>query len=222
MPGIPYATLSGIPVVAMRLTVPYSNIWHADVVLDRVIPPVVPGPQVLQFAGSAYTCSYVRTIDFAGQRASRMVGGLGGWRKSVLPRQYSSPAGVATAMVLADLALQVGEPTPILGPLVPPTLGTGWCRQGGLASIVLRQILGDGWYLDFTGLVQAAARVPTPVVMPFAAEDVAGAEGLYTILTETPSEWVPGAVFVGTVVQGTVNRVTYVLREGKLSLEVLV
>ena len=216
-----FADLSGIPIVRAKLDIPLTGIWMADVKLDRAVGPALTGPQVLTLAGSQWVCSPLRAIDFTGTREGRLVGGQGGWRTSVPALEYASPSGVPTALVLSDVAGTVREIPPVLSPTVPATLGQYWCRQAALASLVLWQILGSGWYMDPTGAVQTAPRFPTLIPSPFYATAVDGCVGRYEIATEFPADWVPGATFLGPTVSGTVSRVMHILEAGSLRTEVL-
>ena len=214
-----FATLSGIPIYKGRITWPYAGIWHADLVLSTATD--ISGPQVLMLDTKPWVCAYVRAVDFSGERGVRVVGGSGGWRTTIPAKQYGQ--GVVTTLhVLTDAALAAKEIPPVLGPLVPLTVGSGYCRPNDAASFVLQEFLGDGWWLDSTGTVQASQRLPTPIVSPFTALQVEGAAGRYTIGTESPNDWLPGATFVGPTVSGTVNRTEHTLTQGTLRTEVLV
>jgi hypothetical protein len=217
-----FADLSGIPIVRAMLVIPFSGIWHADVTLDRAVGPAPVGPQVLTLAGSPYACSPIRAIDFSGERQLRLVGGTGGWRSTVQAREYASPVGVPTALVLSETAGQVGELPPVIAPNVAPTLGPYFCRQADRAALVLQQVLGDGWWMDATGTVQTIPRPTTPIATPFDAIAVDGTCGRYEIASEFPGSWLPGAAFIGPTVSGTVSRVVHVLQNGSLRTEVLV
>jgi len=214
-----WATLSGLPGPRAHLVVPYSGIWHADVSLDRPIP--LPGTQVLQIGTTVWTCTVVRAVDFAGVRRLRLVGGLGGWRSSVPFMQYASPVGVPTAIVLADVAAVAKEIPPVVDPSLSPTVGTSFVRQEGLASLVLQQVCGDQWWMDPTGTVQTSVRLPTPIASFFTVQDVDGAEGRYMVQTESPGDWMPGALFISPSVQGTISRTMLIVDEGGIRVEVL-
>lgn len=217
-----FADLTGIPIVRAMLVIPFAGIWHADVTLDRALGPAPVGPQVLTLAGTTWACSPVRAIDFSGTRQVRLVGGTGGWRSAVLFQEYASPAGVPTQTVLTDVATQAKELTPVTGPTIPATLGQFFCRQADRASLVLNQIAGWQWWMDPTGIVQMITRPPTPVATPFTATAVDGCMGRYTISTEYPANWMPGAIFTGpTVGPATVSRVVHILEAGSLRTEVL-
>lgn len=214
-----FATLSGIDVYKGRITWPYAGIWHADLVLSTATD--IAGSQVLLFAGKPWACAVVRAVDFAGERGVRVVGGAGGWRTTIPAKQYGQ--GVVTTLhVLTDAALAAGEIPPVLGPLVPLTVGSGYCRPNDAASFVLQEFLGDGWYVDSTGIVQASQRLPTPILSPFEALQVEGAAGRYIIGTESPNDWLPGAIFVGPTVSGTVNRAEHTLTRDSIRTEALV
>lgn len=213
-----YANLSGIPVIAASLVVPFAGIWHADVVLAQETD--VAGAQVLSLAGSTWNCAYVRAIDFAGRRGVRLVGGNGGWRTAVPAKQYLSASGVVLSMVMGDLASLVQEIPPVLDASLSPTVGGAFVRQAGLASLVLQQLLGD-WWMDPTGVVQTVPRAATAITSDFVAMDVAGASGRYIIATESPGDWVPGSTFVGPTVSGTVNLVRHMLTADTIRTEVM-
>ena len=213
-----WATLNGIPVTRAALVVPYTGIWHADVSLDRTVE--VSGPQVLLIGTYTWLATAVRAVDFAGTRRLRLVGGQGGWRKTVPPELYVSPVGVPTTTVLADVAGLVGEIPPVVDPTLQPTVGTAFGRQGGLASLVLQQVCGDQWWMDPSGVVQTAPRLGI-VKSLFSVENVDGASGKYTIQTESPGDWAPGNVFAGPTVSGTISRTMWAIDEAGVRVEVL-
>jgi hypothetical protein len=222
MSATPFAQLNGIPVTKLHLVIPALGIWHADVTLTQAID--VTAPQLLLLAGTTWTGAVVRAVDFSGERSVRIVGGTGGWRKTVPALQYASPIGVPTVTVLADVAALVQEIPPVLDPTVPPVLGTGYVRQLGPASLVLQDLQDRGllsWWMDPFGVVQTAPRLPTPPVLPFVAEAVRGAAGWYRIATETPIEWMPGVLFASVTVTGTVSRVEHRVDRGHFWTEVL-
>jgi hypothetical protein len=218
----PFASLNGAALQRCKLTLPYAGIWHADVDVADDALPLPAGPQLLVLAGVSYTCAVIRAIDFAGKREVRLVGGTGGWRKSIPAKDYASPAGVPTSVVLADAASAVLEAPPVLDPTVTPTLGPSWERQAGTASLVLWAILSLGWWMDPTGVVQTAPRLPTPITSYFDAVTVQGAPGRVLIATETPGDWTPGRTFVGPTVSGTVNRVTHTAESSSFRTEIMV
>lgn len=216
-----YASLSGIPVTRAELTVPFSGPWHADVILDRAVGPTPAGLQSLSLAGSLWTCSSIRAIDFSGERGFRLVGGGGGWRRTVPAREYASPAGVPTQVICNDVSAIVGETPPVVDASQPAIIGQYWCRQAGLASLVLALLFGAAWWMDPNGTVQTAPRVATPIGSPFQVLTVRPDLGLYEVSTEFPGDWMPGRTFVGPTASATISRVVHRLERGSLRTEVL-
>jgi hypothetical protein len=218
-PGF-FCSLNGLPVVRGRIVFPAAGIWHADVEVAQPIAPPV-GPQAIILNNVPYVCAAIRSVIFAGLLSVRLVGGTGGWRSTVPPMQYASPAGVPISVVLADAAAVAHEIPPVVDPTVSPILGPAYVRQVGPASLVLQQCLGNAWYMDQTGTVLTAPRIPTPIVTPFQAIAVDGAPGIYEIATDFPTDWTPGRLFASLIVQGLVSRTTYIISEGKFRVEVM-
>jgi hypothetical protein len=211
-------TLSGIPVLSGRITVPFSGLWHADLTLVQALP--IPGPFALTFANSVWTCSAVRNIAFTGKRQVRVVAGLGGWRTTIPAKQYGMGV-IPTSLVLADAALACGELPPVVDATINPILGSNWCRPAGPAGDTLMRVLGDSWYASPLGVVQTVPRIGV-IVSPFQALEVEGSSGIYEITTNAPNDWIPGWSFIGPTVSGTISRVTYVITPNRLRLEVMV
>ena len=222
-PASPFVSLDGTLVYGLRLVLPNEGLWHADV---WVVTPETSTSPTLLLAGTTWRGAVIRSITFSGETRLRMVAGAGGWRRSLSALQYSSQAGVPTQTVIRDAATAVGEPSPIIDPSVPASLGTGYVRRTGPASTVLQDLQSRGvlptWWADSMGTVQTGFRPNTTVQQPFVAEQVHGDVGWYRISTETPGEWLPGASFSGPTVSGTVNRVEHVVRGGKFWSEVMV
>jgi hypothetical protein len=215
--GLLFADINGNAVVRARLTIPFTGIWHADVLLAKALD--VSGPQVLTIDGQPYNGTVIRAIDFAGARGVRLVGGMGGWRKQVSAKQYSNPIGVLLSTVLLDVALSVGEVVAIAtdGPIGK----TAYFRTADAASRVLDDTLGDAWWMDPLGIVQTLPRPTLPILSPFVATEVRGASGIYEIATEVSSDWTPGRAFLGPTVSGTISRVAHVLEKGSFRTEVM-
>lgn len=214
-----FASLSGIDVLFGRVTVPYSGPWHADMVLCTPID--VPGPQTLLLGTAAWVCAYVRDVSFAGRRGVRVVGGTGGWRKTIPAKQYGQGV-IPTAAVLADAAAACGELTPVLSPTLPPSVGNGWCRAQGPAGATLQAVVGDAWWTDpATGIVQTGPRLGAPIVSPYALLDLDGASGIATVATDFPLDWIPGGTFLAPTASGTVSRVMHTLDSYSLRTEVM-
>ena len=219
-----FASLTGLPVVRLALTIPFTGLWHADALLDRAID--LSGPQVLTLSDFVGACFVVRAVDFTGARSVRLVGGTGGWRSLVPPLQYANPAGVPVVTITSDVAATVGELPPVIGPTVSPVAGPAFVRQGGAASLVLQDLFGASWWMDSTGTIQATPRVPTPIATPVDVLEVRGSSGIYRVASvgDILTPWVPGALFLSPTMTSpaTINRVCHILESGVLRTEIMV
>lgn len=206
-----YASLSNTQIIHGSITIPFSGILVADVVLSE--PKDVTGMQTLRLADQQFQCTVIRAINFAGARGVRLLGGAAGWRAALKPKQYGS-WGVAVQMsvVLSDAAAEAGEKIAIATDRVL----TGYVRPGAAASFVLNQLLGPAWWMDPGGVVQTKPRDVTPIASDFIAESVMGASGIWKIATENPADWTPGRSFKGPTSSGTISRVEHKITKGTL------
>lgn len=212
------ATLGSVAIYRGKLVLPYTGIYHAELVLDAATD--LSGPQTLTLAGVTWALAYVRAIDFAGERGVLLVGGAAGWRTVIPSKQYGQ-GGVSAQMILQDAAVACGELAPVIDASVPP-VGQAWNRATGPASDVLRLFLGDGWWMDSSGRVQTALRATTAISSAFSALHVNGAAGVYEIATDSPGDWVPGRTFSGPTVSGTLSRVEHEVKGPSLVTRVMV
>jgi hypothetical protein len=193
-------TLSGVNIKHAELHVPSTGLWHLDVALQDAPDPGTT-PRSFVFQGLTMACAALRNINFAGERGLRLIAGAGGWRKTIGPRQYAGKQ-VMLSTVVNDAALEVGELTPTIA--VDQSF-TAYVRAQGPAIRVLDYL--PGWWADFTGRVQTAARSTTPITSEFVVLDVDRAAGKYVIATDTLADWTPGRTFATAAIAGTVVRV---------------
>jgi hypothetical protein len=206
-----YAALSGTQVIHGSITIPFSGIIVADVVLAE--PKDVTGMQTLQLADQSFQCTVIRAINFAGARGVRLLGGAAGWRTQLAPKQYGSwGVSVQMSVVLSDAAAEAKEKIVIA---TDRTL-QGFIRRQQAASFVLNELLGASWWMDPTGIVQTRPRDVTPIASDFIAESVIGASGIWKIATEAVADWQPGRTFNGPTSQGQVSRVEHKVTKGTL------
>ncbi len=215
-----YASLSGARVTSATLTLPGWGLWSADVELATDAP--IPSACALTIANLTLVGHVHRTAAFAGNRSARVVGGAGGWRRTVGARDYGFPGvGVPLSMVLGDLAAEVGER---LAPFADGVTGEHFVRETAPASRVLRQLVGIEWWVDAVGVTHIGARPTVPVRSDYLVERRAGAMGRFTVATEDVAAWQPGAVFANALVTDvqTVASATVAMGEGgRLRIEVM-
>lgn len=201
-------------IVRARVTLPFSGIFHVDLRATDVIEVV--GPQTFTLDTLSLTCASTRSLNEVGSTGVRLVGGRAGWRTEAASKQYRN-ALVST--IVTDTANTVGEAAPIVANDGP--IGS-YFRTDDLASAVLDDLFGDGWWLDPTGVVQTAARDSSPITSGFQCMAVYGAAGRYVMGVDVIADWMPGRSFANDVVSGTIGRVTHYLEETSVRTEVLV
>jgi len=204
-----YASYAGERIVSGTVEIPTTGRWTADLFLaeDKVIPstgPLTIGNLTMQ--GFTY-----RDGPYAGQRRVRAAGGAGGWHKVIPEQDYDLSGGVLLSVVLRDAAMAVGEQVNVLsdGPV-----GVRYVRQSGPASRVLRQLVGDDWYVDPAGTTQVHNPRPTTrITSQFLVNDADLGLGLAEVSTENPSDWMPGRTFTSpTITQlRSINTVRHTL-----------
>ncbi len=146
--------------VSVRLLIPWTGAWIADVDFDLEAVPVAPTGAALLKIGE--TTVLLGTIDprasgrFGQKGRARVVAGAGGWDKTVTARHFHNDAGLLSAAVLTATAAEVGEK--LVQP-IPSVLGFDFVRSAGPASRVLA---GLDWYVDFSGVTFVGPRVPIP------------------------------------------------------------
>ncbi len=193
-----WANLSGVRIVSGTVTLPYYRLWSADVVLALTDSVAAGGAQVTLTLGDlSLVGTIVRAASFSGSRSARIVGGYGGWRKTVPARSYSNAAGVALSLVLRDLALDAGEQVNIAA---DASIGTAYARQPAQAQRVLEQFAPCGWWVDAAGVTQVGARASSPIASAFDVVSYSGGKGTFTIATEVLADWVPGRTFTAPTV----------------------
>jgi hypothetical protein len=184
-----YANLSGARITKCDLSIPYWGLWVADVEMPTTSP--IPSSVTLVLADLKLTGTVMRSDVFAGLIAARIVGGGGGWHKTVDQQEYASLTGVNVSTVLKDAAQAVGERVNVVTDV---GLGTFFFREQAKASRFLRQLSGDLWYVDPSGVTQCcgATRSTSAVTSPFLIQEFDPASGRILASTENPGDWAPG------------------------------
>lgn len=214
-----FATLAGLRIVSGSIAIPLYGMWTGDVSLatdDPIQDSVSLVLGNLTMAGHVY-----RQADFAGARRCRITAGAGGWRNEVVAKQYSLASGVKLGLILGDAASEVGEKVNVPNDSI---VGTGYVRERGPASRVLRQLAGADWYIDSAGVTQIAPWPARKVPTSFSVEDQDGGQGRVTIATEDYVSWMPGCTFTAPTLDGTFANCGVLYKfdgEGKFRLEVL-
>jgi hypothetical protein len=214
-----FASFAGQRITAGSIALPLYGLWSGDVALATNDPVQDNGAFVLgnlTMRGHVY-----RQAQQGGVRMCRIVGGFGGWRKTIGPIQYAQSSGVMLGMVLKDAAREVGEQVNVPND-VP--LGPMFVRKNAPASDVLRQAAGKDWHVDPAGVTQIQAWPTKAIGSAFTVESQDGARGLVTIATEDYAGWTPASTFTAPFLNGTFTVGGLLFRfdaDGHTRLEVL-
>lgn len=145
--------------LSIRLVTPWTGVWFADVDIALDETGIVPFGKVALTIG---TTVYLGTVDprasgaFAKTAKVRILGGGGGWDKTVLPIHIHNPATVLSTAVYTATASEVGE---VVVDVLPKPLGQDYARCAGPAS----RVFGDAdWYVTPQGVTTVGPRLPLP------------------------------------------------------------
>lgn len=214
-----FASLNGNRLTTVALCIPLYGTWSADVVLAEstmITTAITLVVGDLSLVGSVY-----RQANFAGSRSARLIGGAGGWRKTIPAKPYRNPAGIRASMVIGDAAREVGESVTLDADRV---IGIAYPRESAPASRVLRTLAGALWWVDPSGMTHIGARPTGAISSDFTVIHWSGKTGSFEIATENYADWMPGKTFTAPTVSGTQTVSLVNLNqdnEGKLRLEVL-
>ena len=209
-----YCSVGGKRVFAAGIDIPWRGIWTADLLLPEELPAALrAGKLTLVIAGLSLVGTIVRGADFEGDFKARMVGGAGGWRRTIAARAYQSAAGLRLGPILKDAAREAGEEIVVSEDRV---VGQFFIRAKDIASRTLDALYPD-WWVDTAGRAQIAARAEPVVATAFDLLSFDPARGRYEIATEHPESFAPGAKFTSpTTAQAQASLVCHRLTEGKL------
>lgn len=156
------ATINGLRASSVRIHVPYVGPWFADVTVDGAMG--LTGRVTIAYG----QLSLVGTIDPArdgsksDMQITRVVGGGGGWARSLVPKAYANDAGVQALLLAQDAAREAGETLGGFAPVVP-VVGVSYVRQSGSAARALEDAIGaTPWWVDYAGVTQVGLRATSP------------------------------------------------------------
>jgi 3',5'-cyclic AMP phosphodiesterase CpdA len=212
-------TINGVSIKTAEVTLPFRGVWTADLTTEDEVD--ADGQVTITIADLTLVGTVDRMGDFLGSGSLRIVGGAGGWMKPVPQKNYQDSFGLKLAPIVSDAAREVGE-TANLSADANRTLGSFFIREAAPAARVLAQ-LTPLWWVGFDGVTQVGLRRETTIASAF---DVLpkGTDlhlGRVQIATDTPSAFVPGALFSSqTLKQQKISTVVHRLTANKLRTEV--
>ena len=212
-----FPQLNGTRVSKAIVTIPYSGIWSLDVSLDQQVT-VTGGSAAFAIGALAMTGTIFRAGDFIGTGVFRIVGGAGGWQQYLPAQQFrgSGKSGLTISAVLNATAKAVGETVKID---TDASIGTTYIRVVGPAARTLNSLVGPQWWMGFDGVTHVGNR-DTPIITSEFDVLPQGTNlgiGRIVIATESPEDWVPGALFSSpTLSQRSVRSVAHYVDPNKI------
>ncbi len=153
-------SLGGLDAVSVRLFQPWQGSWTAEIDLDLEAIPVVPSGAVVLRIGTAVllgTVDPTASGKFGEKAHVRVIGGGGGWHRTVGSRQFHNDAGVLSSAVISATAAELGEKAV---DATPQRFGVDFERTAGPGRRVLD---GRDWYVTLAGVTTVGPRAPAPM-----------------------------------------------------------
>jgi hypothetical protein len=209
-----FASLNGHRVTKGHVVVPLNGCITASVSLDEAVE--LSGPVILVVGDLTIKAAVVRGGPFTGSSSFQLIGGAGGWMKTIGPKAYDQPFGVKLSAVLTDAAREVGETVSISS---DRTLGTRWARQKAPAAWLLQR-LADQWWIREDGVTIVGPRATPTITSAFDVVKAKPEQGVVLVATEFPSVWLPGAKFSSPTMSGQISAVVHKINATQIRTEV--
>lgn len=189
-------TIDGFGIERGTVFLPSDGIWSAELVpFDDAV--LEEGQRVKIVVGDLTLSG---TITTGGVLVSGggvyVVGGAGGWRKSIAARAYRDDAGgVKLAGVLKDLAKDTGEDVELAESLSGAIVGPAWTRLAGTAAEAL-DVLGRPWRVRAEGVTEVGPLVTraAPGIVSLRRPDPAHRRAIVEFPDDEVASVVPGSV----------------------------
>ncbi len=150
------ATLQGHAVTSCRISLPAWGVPFADV--EIAVAETLTGRVTLVLADLTFVGTVLDGGIVQGRARYRIIGGAGGWGRTIAAKPYANDLGVKFSTLLTDAASACGE---TLGTVPAGTAGPAYVRASAAASTVLDDLFARGWYVDLAGVTQIGARAVT-------------------------------------------------------------
>jgi hypothetical protein len=175
------------------LQLPAWGIWYAHATLDAEVE--LEGAAVLELAGLRLSGTLVGGPS-KGSSRYRIVGGRGGWGKTIKRGSYTNDAGVKLATVLLDAARAAGEE--LDAATIPArTIGPGGARPEDPASRVLELHVPQNWYVGEDGITRVGRRPAVTYTGAGTRGELDVARGMLELAADELGQLVPGVVIDG-------------------------
>lgn len=210
-----FASLNGNLITRGRVDIPINGNWTGDVWISEAIE--ISGAVTLVIGDLTLKGAVYRGGTFTGRANYRLVGGAGGWMKTIPPKFYQTPFGVKASAVLKDAAHACGE---TLSVTADRTLGAFYTREKAPAARTLN-LLAQGWWMREDGVTVAGPRATPIIASSFEVIKAELEKGFIEVATDFPSQWVPGAKFSNSTLKPQqISLVTHQVTATKLRTQV--
>lgn len=154
-------SVNGIAATSGKIFLPATGAWRVECTLETKVLPF--GRVIVTFGNSVLlgTVNSEQSGIFGEYCKVLIIGGGGGWGKTVPAQHFKNDFGVLDSFVVSATAALVGEIAVIA---TPTLLGSDYVRTEGPASKVLS---GLSWYVDAQGVTQTLPRIPLPLSQSF-------------------------------------------------------
>ncbi len=196
------ATLEGFRVLTARAHLPAWGLPFYDAEIDGDLELAEGARVTLTIADAVFACAVVRGGPRFGRSRYILVGGAGGWSRTLGARAYGvSDLGIPRNHVIEDAAGECGEtvegaPGDVCGP--------AFVRGEGAASAVLHALAPGAWRVDADGVTRFGAPPETAFVPTTRPRLDLGARSA-ELAEDSIAALVPGVVIEGLTASDVVH-----------------
>jgi hypothetical protein len=188
--------------------------WWVDATLSQEIELARGAVAQLVFAGVPMVGTIVSGGTHGGTSGYRIVGGRGGWGKTIEAKAYADDAGAKLATIISDAARDCEE---IVEGVPATRTGPNFARRNVSASSVLNALTPQAWRVDFDGVTRFGPR-PTVAYTGSAPRTYASPQAaVVELATDDISGLLPGVTIDGS---DPATDVEYLLDEKRLTVRV--
>lgn len=196
---------------------PYRGTWTAEVTCTPDATFVVGDTIDMSLGSLEFRGTVLRGSALVDPARFFLVGGAGGWRKTVKRRFYKDANGIKLSQVLRDLATDSGETIELVDSLSSKIVGDTWTRAESTASDCLVK-LGVQWRVRPDGVTVVG---PSPVLTPtktfsIKSFDAALGTAIVQFQDESMDELLPDTYVDEDGFQFTCRNVRFVVQSGSV------
>lgn len=196
-------SLGGVRARSVRLVVPATGIWVADIRFEDVYKPASGLlPLTLGALTLQGTVDLTQSGDFALQSRITVIGGHGGWRTVLPPKPNHNDGGITKSRIINDVAASVGE-TVSLDPGVDGSINVDFPQAAGPASRVLEQLFPSfAWWIQPDGSTRVGTRPTKDVTSKVELIDLDPRLQFATLTADDATNLLPGCSFTDPRLSG--------------------